>query len=110
MLTAADVEEWLTQARGLDFTDATFQRGIIVLKHLLSVLTPKETVLLPNYPNPFNPETWIPYHLAHPADVTLTIYNTKGAVIRRLELGHHPAGFYTAAVKSGVLGWPQRNR
>ena len=66
MLTAADVQSWLTQARGLALTDAVFQRGIIFLEHLLSVLTPKETLLLPNYPNPFNPETWIPYHLAHP--------------------------------------------
>ena len=40
--------------------------GLIVLEQLLAVLTPKETTLLPNYPNPFNPETWIPYHLAYP--------------------------------------------
>ena len=93
--------------KGLDFTDATFQRGIIVLEHLLSALTPKATALLPNYPNPFNPETWIPYHLAHPADVTLTIYDTKGAVIRRFELGHHPAGFYTARSKAAY--WDGRN-
>ena len=57
MLTAADVQGWLTQARRLDLTDTTVQRGIIVLEHLLSMLTPKETALLPNYPNPFNPET-----------------------------------------------------
>jgi hypothetical protein len=59
-------------------------------------LIPKETALLPNYPNPFNPETWIPYHPAHAADVTLTIYNTKSVVVRRLDLGHQPAGDYTA--------------
>ena len=63
-LTAADVEGWLTQAQGLDRTDATLQRGVIFLEQLLAALTPKETVLLPNYPNPFNPETWIPYHLS----------------------------------------------
>ena len=107
MLTAADVEGWLTQARGLDLTDATLQRGIIVLEQLLSALTPKETALLPNYPNPFNPETWIPYHLAHPADVTLAIYDTKGAVIRQFELGHQPAGFYTARSKAAY--WDGRN-
>ena len=107
MLTAADVQGWLTQARGLDLTDATLQRGIIVLEQLLSALTPKETALLPNYPNPFNPETWIPYHLAHPADVTLAIYDTKGAVVRRLELGHQPAGFYTARSKAAY--WDGRN-
>ena len=107
MLTAADVQGWLTQARGLALTEAAFQRGIIVLEHLLSVLTPKETALLPNYPNPFNPETWIPYHLAHPADVTLVLYDTKGAVIRRLALGHQPAGFYTARSKAAY--WDGRN-
>ena len=72
---------WLTQAQGLPLTDAISQRGIIFLEQLLVALTPKETtLLLPNYPNPFNPETWIPYHLSHAADVTqITIYDTKGA-------------------------------
>ena len=107
ILTAADVQDWLTQARDLNRTDARFQRGIIFLEHLLAALPPKETLLLPNYPNPFNPETWIPYHLAHPADVTLVIYDTKGAVIRRLELGHQPAGFYTARSKAAY--WDGRN-
>ena len=107
MLTVADVQGWLTQARALDLTDATVQRGIIVLEHLLSVLTPKETALLPNYPNPFNPETWIPYHLAHAADVTLTLYNIKGAVVQRFELGHQPAGFYTT--RAQAAHWDGRN-
>ena len=62
---------------------------------------------LGNYPNPFNPETWIPYHLAHAADVALTLYNTKGAVVRRLELGHQPAGFYTARAQATY--WDDRN-
>ena len=75
-----------------------------------AALTPKETALLPNYPNPFNPETWLPYHLAHAADVTLTVYDTKGAVVRQLVLGHQPAGFYTARAKGGVLEWSQRKR
>ncbi len=95
-LRAADVHEWLAHARQLDLTDATSQRGIIFLEHLLAALTPKDTVLLPNYPNPFNPETWIPYHLAQAADVTLTVYDTKGTVVRQLNLGHQSAGFYTA--------------
>ena len=100
VVTAADVEGWLTQAQGLHLTDATSQRGILFLEQLLVALTPKETVLLPNYPNPFNPETWIPYHLAHAADVTLTIYDTKGAVVRQLELGQQPAGYYTVRAKA----------
>ena len=99
-LTAADVEGWLTQAQQIALTDPTYLRGIAVLEQLLVALTPKETVLLPNYPNPFNPETWIPYHLAHAANVQVTIYDTKGAVVRQLDLGHQPAGYYTARSKA----------
>ena len=106
-LTAADVEGWLTQAQQIALTDPTYLRGIAVLEQLLVALTPKETVLLPNYPNPFNPETWIPYHLAHAADVTLTIYDTKGALVRQLDLGHQPAGYYTARSKAAY--WDGRN-
>jgi hypothetical protein len=61
---------------------------------------PKETALLSNYPNPFNPETWIPYHLAHAADVTLTVYDTKGTVVHQWNLGQQPAGFYTTRAKA----------
>ena len=64
-------------------------------------------VLLANYPNPFNPETWIPYHLAHAADVTITIYDTKGAVVRQLDLGHQSAGYYTDRAKAAY--WDGRN-
>ena len=56
---------------------------------------PTKTQLLPNYPNPFNPETWIPYHLSHDTDATLSIYDAKGALVRQFDLGHRSAGFYT---------------
>ena len=95
-LTAAEVRGWLTQAQDLDFMDLRLRRGIFFLEQLLAALTPKETGLLPNYPNPFNPETWIPYHLAYASDVILTIYDTKGGLVRRLDLGHQQAGSYTA--------------
>ena len=107
MFTAADVQGWLTQAGQMALTDPAYLRGIAVLEQLLAALTPKETALLPNYPNPFNPETWIPYHLAHAADVTLTIYDTKGTVVNQLDLGYQPAGFYT--VRSKAAYWDGRN-
>ena len=103
----ADIQRWLIQAQGLDITDATLQRGILFLEQLLAALTPKETALLANYPNPFNPETWIPYQLAKPADVTLTIYGINGQVVRQLALGHQPAGIYQG--KSRAAYWDGEN-
>ena len=107
MFTATDVGQWLVQAQTLDLTDATSQRGVLFLNQLLAALTPKETALLSNYPNPFNPETWIPYRLADDADVTLTIYNSSGIMVRRLELGHQSAGFYES--RSEAIYWDGRN-
>ena len=69
--------------------------------------SPSETLLLSNYPNPFNPETWIPYHLADPGDVRITIYDMKGHVVKHLELGHQPAGFYTNRGRAAY--WNGRN-
>ena len=70
-------------------------------------LIPTETALLVNYPNPFNPETWIPYQLATPADVTLKIYNIQGRVVRDLDLGHQRAGMYHG--RSRAAYWDGRN-
>ena len=68
---------------------------------------PTETAVLPNYPNPFNPETWIPYQLAAAADVTLTIYDVRGVVVRQLGLGYQPAGFYQSRARAAY--WDGRN-
>ena len=106
-LTAADVRHWLTQAQQFGLTDITSQRGILILEQLLSVLIPKETSLLSNYPNPFNPETWIPYQLSEPAAVTLRIYAVSGRLIRTLTLGHQPAGMYHS--KNRAAYWDGRN-
>lgn len=69
--------------------------------------TPKQTVLLANYPNPFNPETWIPYHLAKPANVQINIYDTQGTLVRALLLGHQSPGYYTR--RSRAAYWDGRN-
>ena len=108
MFTAADVQGWLTQAQHLKLTDAASQRGILFLEQLLAALIPKETTLLPNYPNPFNPETWIPYRLAEDAFVTLTIYNGSGQVIRTLDVGYRTAAFYET--RSKAIYWDGRNK
>ncbi len=68
---------------------------------------PTENALLPNYPNPFNPETWIPYHLSESADVTLRIYAADGRLVRTLALGHQPAGIYES--KNRAAYWDGRN-
>ena len=107
MLTAADIQNWLTQAHHLNLEDVVSQRGIRFLEQLLTVLTPEKTVLLPNYPNPFNPETWIPYHLANPSNVQIVIYDTRGSTIRHLTLGHQPAGYYTTHDRAAY--WDGRN-
>ena len=107
LFTAADVRRWLAQAQGRHPTDATFQSGIHFLEQFLTALAPKETTLLPNYPNPFNPETWIPYRLAEDAFVTLTIYDGEGRIVRTLDVGHRSAAFYES--RSKAIYWDGRN-
>ena len=107
MLTAEEVEQWLIEAKQLQTDDPIYLRGIRVLEQLRAALTPAETALLANYPNPFNPETWMPYQLAKSADVTLTIYSADGKVIRTLILGDIPAGRYIS--RSRAAYWDGRN-
>ena len=107
MFTAAEVELWLMAAASANLSDAESQRGIHFLEALLAVLTPKETTLLANYPNPFNPETWIPYQLAAAAEVTISIYTVDGQLIRTLDLGYHAIGIY--ASRHRAAHWDGRN-
>ena len=106
-LTATEVEQWLGLAQQINIKTPNVHRGIAVLQRFLAVLTPKETVLLSNYPNPFNPETWIPYQLAAAANVTLRIYSTDGTLIRTLALGHQSAGIYQN--RSRAVYWDGNN-
>ena len=105
--TRAEVQQWLSQTQLLSLTDATSQRGIRFLEQLLAALTPKETALLASYPNPFNPETWIPYQLAEPADVALRIYAVDGTVVRTLRMGHQAVGIYQE--KGHAAYWDGKN-
>jgi hypothetical protein len=79
----------------------------IQLADLMAYEVPKETKLLPNYPNPFNPETWIPYRLAKDSSVTLTIYNTTGKLVRTIPVGHKYAAVYES--KDKAIYWDGRN-
>ena len=85
-----------------------FQRAITNVEQLLARLLPKETALLANYPNPFNPETWIPYQLAEPANVTLHIHAVDGTLVRTLSLGHKPIGIYQTRTHAAY--WDGRNQ
>ena len=107
-IDAATVEAWIAQARLEDDGSLAFKQGIENLKKLLASLIPEETALLANYPNPFNPETWIPYQLAAPAEVTLTIYDINGEMIRRLAVGHQAAGMYRS--RSRAVYWDGCNQ
>ena len=83
------------------------RRGLIRLPELIVYEIPKETELLANYPNPFNPETWIPYRLAEDAEVSLTIYDQTGRVVRSLDVGYQVAGVYES--RSKAVYWDGRN-
>ena len=91
----------------MDNTTPGILQSIAILENILAAFVPERTALLPNYPNPFNPETWIPYHLAKPATVTLTLYSADGRVVRTLALGHQPAGIYQT--HSRAVYWDGKN-
>ena len=104
VLTVAKVEQWLKLAKqnvstrpiqtSLSQQKFSYERGIQVLEDILRILKPNTTALLANYPNPFNPETWIPYQLATASDVRITIYDGFGILVRQFDLGHQSAGLY----------------
>ena len=82
-------------------------KTLVYLQQLIATARPEKTQLLANYPNPFNPETWIPYELATDTDVRITIYNAQGVVIRSLQLGQQSAGYYTDRERAAY--WDGRN-
>ena len=84
------------------------KNSTIQLEDLIAYEIPAETELLRNYPNPFNPETWIPYHLSEDADVNLTIYDINGEVVRDIDVGHQTAAKYDTRAKA--IYWDGRNR
>ena len=109
-LTAIQIERIQEQIDLLIATNdrlPTAMRTLIYLQQLLATARPEKTQLFANYPNPFNPETWIPYELATDTHVKIRIYNTQGVVIRTLEFGHQSAGYYTGRDRAAY--WDGRN-
>ena len=84
------------------------KRGLTQLPELVAYEIPSETQLLRNYPNPFNPETWISYRLAEDAFVTLTIYDLSGRIVRTLNVGHQIAAVYEN--RSKAIYWDGKNK
>ena len=111
VLTAENLERWVALAKQL-YQDLGTRKGITTLEQLLVILThsetfPETTALLMNYPNPFNPETWIPYQLSKSSQVNIYIHSVDGKLVRTLKLGHLPAGIYHS--KSRAVYWDGRN-
>ena len=106
-LNTAAIQGWIDLAQVEDDGSAIFDLGIANLERLLQATVPEATKLLLNYPNPFNPETWIPYQLATATDVSVSIYSVNGTLVRTLALGHQSAGVYQT--KSQAAYWDGRN-
>ena len=87
--------------------DALLRYNGPALTAQVTVTADRENALLANFPNPFNPETWMPYQLAEPTEVTITIYAVNGQVVRTLALGHQPAGLYRN--RSRAAYWDGKN-
>ena len=106
-LSPETVQEWIDMAHAQNDGSVAFAQGIAMLERLLALMVPDKTVLRANYPNPFNPETWIPYHLANDTAVQISIYDIQGALVRQFNLGHQKAGYYTDRTKAAY--WDGRN-
>ena len=92
-----------------DFTEITrFEVIETQAAPIVQVTLPDKNVLLPNYPNPFNPETWIPYQLAAPADVNISVYTADGQLVRTLSFGHQPVGTYRSRNRAAY--WDGNNQ
>jgi hypothetical protein len=88
-------------------TEEDVKLGRIILSNLTAKAIPKHSKLMQNWPNPFNPETWIPFQLSKDADVTLTIYDVHGRLVHRFDLGYVPAGIYR--MKNNAIHWNGTN-
>ena len=107
VLSRDTVQQWLSITREAYDNSLGLKHSIAALESILSRITPNETLLFSNYPNPFNPETWIPYQLARESKVSVIIYDAKGTVVQTLDLGHQAIGNYIS--RSRAAYWDGRN-
>ena len=101
------IHGWLDLLRAEHDGSLMFTDAIANLERMLNQMTPQQPMLLANYPNPFNPETWIPYHLETASEVSVSIYAADGNLVRTLALGHQEAGVYQS--RSRAVYWDGRN-
>ena len=101
------IHSWISQAILQNNGSIAFREGIANLQKILTSHIPAKTMLLHNYPNPFNPETWIPYQLAEAAGVSITIYAANGMIVRTFMLGYQEAGKYKS--RSRAAYWDGTN-
>ncbi|MFC1713281.1 FlgD immunoglobulin-like domain containing protein [Candidatus Poribacteria bacterium] len=106
-LDVGTLEQWLKDAKAVDDGSEKFRQGIAVLERLLNAAIPQQTAVFANYPNPFNPDTWIPYQLRESSRVAITIYDISGKAVRHLDLGQKPVGKYLT--KTRAAHWDGRN-
>jgi hypothetical protein len=99
------VEQGKTYFYYIEDIDITGERNksnilkvVVPVKPVIQI--PKQFALLQNFPNPFNPETWIPYELPDDVAVSIFIYNVQGRLVRRLALGEQSAGSYVTRDKA----------
>ena len=106
-ITKEKVQHALNILKQANDGSPTWQYAIAKLEKLLETFIPERNRLLVNYPNPFNPETWIPYQLATPADVRISIYTANGKIVKTIQLGNMTAGIYTN--RSRAAYWDGKN-
>ena len=88
-------------------TTMDIRNAFLSLQLNVGDVQPQDTLLAQNFPNPFNPETWIPYQLSKATEVKIDIYDISGHLVRSLDLGWKPLGAYMTP--SGAAYWDGKN-
>jgi len=111
--TDKKVEQGKTYFYYLEDIDVAGERSkskiikVIIPPAIPATLVQSKFELFQNFPNPFNPETWLPYQLAESVPVTIRIFDLRGRIIRTLDFGNQQAGGYVTKDKAAY--WNGRN-